>query len=118
MRRGSGSRIQPEERGGLYKEFSGVYAIYINSDLRRIRLGGAACTSGEVYIVVQAGLTGALQECKESRPLRRSGPATDYNYEPVMRVLARKLEIVVTVASHQEALLIMSKLEHGLVGGS
>lgn len=33
-------------------------------------------------------------------------------------MLARELEKVVTVARHQETVLIMSKLKHGLVGDS
>jgi hypothetical protein len=73
--------------------------------------------SGKVDVVAQTGLSCTIEQPKQRRALVATGSAPDDNNDAMMCVRNCKLEEVVPIAGQEYATRLVSKAEHGLIGG-
>lgn len=73
--------------------------------------------SGEVDVVEKTGFSRAFKKPKQRREFLAARPAPNDNVNAMMRVRGREMKKVVSITGHQNAIRIVGKAEHSLVGG-
>lgn len=58
----------------------------------------------------------SFKQEKQCRPLGRASPAPDDDDDPVMGLLLRQFDEVVTIAGHQEGIVVMRESHYERIG--
>ena len=77
---------------------------------------GRRCRSGEVDVVSETGLSGALEQPKEGHALISTRFSPDDNEDAIMWLRRGEMQKVIPVAGQEYAASLMGKTENCLVG--